>query len=400
MNQLARLLAGLLALSCLVLALSAEEVWHEDEGWGVNLPEGWVLMDSRSDVGNLNFSDPAGHAILQVFGVTAPAREFLAGLQATMKAKPVAGKLVGQGGGTVFRFNGAEARLVEASWDAGKLPVRGYILAAEAPAGAGQGAVVGQAAAPAATGWVLTAFALDKEWDAYRDQLLSVLDSFFVGEDAMYLPGPVSQAMAGDGWSGGPLIDAATAVRTAQAVADREAEILSSYQSAEPDVQEKAWRRFYQMLWKDNYARLDDVSDEVSRLFAKQRVARDRQPAELLAWVQSFAAETYGSLADLRVPVDAMAQKKGDCDGRSLVYMILLEHLGFSNVLMVSSVYRHAMVGIDAKQAGIKAAGATFRVDGRDWLVAETMAQVALGQIAQDKADQRNWMGFDLHFKP
>jgi hypothetical protein len=206
--------------------------------------------------------------------------------------------------------------------------------------------------------------------------------------------------MAGDGWSGGPLIDAATAVRTAQAVADREAEILSSYQSAEPDVQEKAWRRFYQMLWKDNYARLDDVSDEVSRLFAKQRVARDRQPAELLAWVQSFAAETYGSLADLRVPVDAMAQKKGDCDGRSLVYMILLEHLGFSNVLMVSSVYRHAMVGIDAKQAGIKAAGATFRVDGRDWLVAETMAQVALGQIAQDKADQRNWMGFDLHFKP
>jgi hypothetical protein len=227
-----------------------------------------------------------------------------------------------------------------------------------------------------------------------------VLDSFFVGEDAMYLPGPVSQAMAGDGWSGGPVTNPAVAVKTTQAVADREAEILASYQSAEPDVQEKAWRRFYQMIWKDNYARLDDVSDAASRLFAKQRIPRERQPAELLAMVQSYAAETYDSLADLRTPFDAAIQKKGDCDGRALVYMILLEHIGFSNVLMVSSVYKHALVGIDARQAGIKAAGAAFRVDGKDWLVAETMAPVALGQIAQDQADPRNWIGFDLHFKP
>lgn len=397
MSQLAHRLALVLVISCLAFTLAAEEVWHEDEGWGLNLPEGWVLMDSRSEVGNLNFSDPAGHAILQVFGLAGSAREALPRLQAGMGAKPVAGSVAGTG--LAFRFNGGESLLTEATWKAGAQPVRGYFMAIEAsPGAAPTDASARSGTVPSA--WILIAFAVEKEWPAYRLHLLSALDSFFVGEEAMYLPGPVSQADAGDDWAGGPVTNLELAVSAARAVADREAEILATYQKAAPEVQEKAWRRFYQMIWKDNFARLDDVADGLSRLFAKEKLARARMPARLLAWVQSFKDETYTNLADLAVPIDAVSRKAGDCDGRGLVYMILLEHLGFSSILLVSSVYQHSMVGVDLASAGIRSEGATFSLDQKQWTVAETMATVDLGQIAQDKADPENWIGFDLHFKP
>ena len=376
-------MAGLVALCCLVLSLGAEELWHADEGWGLNLPEGWVLLESRSDVGNLNFADPVGHAILQVFQVKGSAVDFAAGVQTSLKVKPVAGSDFG------FRYNQRQARLIEAAWQAGKNPVHGYIVAINA---------AGQASDDGA--FVLVAFAREAEFDSYKDALQSLLDSFFIGQAATYLPGPISQMTANDGWHGGPLGDLDTAVAVSQMAAEREARILATFQTADFDSQKKAWRRFYQMIWKDNYSRLDDVAERMAAVFKQQQTPRDRIPLELLAWIQSFGAETYTSLADLRVPVDAANRKLGDCDARGLVYLIILEHLGYRGILMVSSVYHHSMVGLDYQAAGLKPTGATFALDGQNWLVAETMTSVPLGQIRQDMADPTKWLGFDMHFKP
>jgi len=95
------------------------------------------------------------------------------------------------------------------------------------------------------------------------------------------------------------------------------------------------------------------------------------------------------------VPVDAVSQKVGDCDGRGLVYMILLDRLGFENILLVSSVYHHSMVGVN-----LAGPGYYFPQDGKNWMFAETTVAVPMGQIRSDMMDQKNWMGFDLHFTP
>ncbi len=375
MNRKPYQIAMILALSCLLWGLGAEEVWHEDENWGLNLPEGWVLMDSRSEIGNLNFSDPAGHAIVQVFQVKGSAVEFAVGLQTNMKVK------LATTGRQGFHFGPREAQLSESSWQLGKNAVHGYILA------------VNELSSGSSDGFVLVAFALEPEFAKYKDALQSVLDSFFVGKDTMYQPGAFSQLSDREK-------SPAEMARNAQNLAEREARILAEYQNAEYESQKKAWRRFYQQIWKDNYSRLDDVAKTMDGVFKQQKTPRERIPVELLAWVQSFKAETYKTLADLRVPVDAAKQKVGDCDARGLVYMMLLEHLGFSNILMVSAAYQHSMVGLDYQAAGISAGGFTFPVNNKNWMVAEMMAKVPIGQINRDMTDPAKWIGFDLHFIP
>ena len=97
----------------------------------------------------------------------------------------------------------------------------------------------------------------------------------------------------------------------------------------------------------------------------------------------------------MRVPIDAVDQKVGDCDGRGLIYMILLEKYGFESLLLVSSVYHHSMVGVN-----IAGPGFYLPQDGKKWMFAETTAAVPMGQISSDMMDPKNWMGFDLHFRP
>ena len=139
------------------------------------------------------------------------------------------------------------------------------------------------------------------------------------------------------------------------------------------------------MIYRDNYSRLDYPAALI-----KEKINTDEMPQKLLTWVQGFEYKrTAGS--DLISPISAAAYHVGDCDSRALLYIILLNHYGIDSALMVSSVYSHAMAAVD-----IEGPGARMLIDKKGYLVAETTADVALGQIASDMADPANWIVIPL----
>ena len=61
--------------------------------------------------------------------------------------------------------------------------------------------------------------------------------------------------------------------------------------------------------------------------------------------------------------------------------------MNMDTVLFVSSVYSHAMLGVDLNLAGAK-----INVNGKDYLLGETTAQVPIGRVAQEMSVTENWI--------
>jgi hypothetical protein len=175
-------------------------------------------------------------------------------------------------------------------------------------------------------------------------------------------------------------------------VIEREAAVLADYK---PQTEEgiEAWQRYYRMVYRDAYSRLDYPASLISeRLKTEASTAlrpdeRDLQTAErLLGWVQGFGYRRTGG-SDLISPFAAAAFQEGDCDSRSLLYIILLNHYGVDSALMVSSVYSHAMAAVD-----VQAGGAKINIKDKGFTVAETTDDIGIGMIAADMADPANWV--------
>ncbi|MDR2150258.1 MAG: hypothetical protein LBO67_05485 [Spirochaetaceae bacterium] len=171
----------------------------------------------------------------------------------------------------------------------------------------------------------------------------------------------------------------------AQALIDLEYTLLTQYQSS--PLWTQAWTRFYRVIHRDSFDRLAHIAFILEREW--------RGPAldfaeRALKWVQSFAYERDLSLtkSDFVNLVSAATEGRGDCDSRSLLWALLLEQADIPAGIMVSAQFSHAC-GI----ADIEAAGAHFPWNGTDWLVAETIADVAIGRIAASMSEISEWIG-------
>lgn len=402
------LLSGLVLLAGLPLV--AEDVRDAGLGWGCNIPETWVLFDADPQGGRHTFADSRGHALFQVVVVAdaadRDARQLLTGVAGNLQAvlpsdaavqaggagaqagaagpaggSPGAAAGAGTGGyqETVFAVNGRPACLADLEWSMGRFGLRGYVAALDGPA----------------FDVVLLASALKEEWGGYHDFLLSVMDSFYLDAEAMLLPGLLNQFVANDGWAGGHIADPTVAADASQAMIEREARVLQQYTGADEATQKKAWRRFYQLVWRDSFYRMEELALGFKQVFAANKTEKKDIPLKLLHYIQAFKYEEPQTLSDLRSPYDAANKRLGDCDARSLAYMILLEHLGFASVLMISPVHHHSLVGVDLPGEGIR-----FTFDGKAWLMAETTATVPLGTLNQNIADQKDWFGMNMHANP
>lgn len=74
-----------------------------------------------------------------------------------------------------------------------------------------------------------------------------------------------------------------------------------------------------------------------------------------------------------------------------MLLAIILEQAGVPARIMVSPKHSHAMLLAD-----VKGKGGRFPFMGTDWLVGETTAKVAPGQIAQSQAAWEDWIGIDF----
>jgi hypothetical protein len=402
---------GICILVLAVAPLAAGDVYDEVFSWGLNLTETWVLLDYDTENGIVSFADQNGHAIMQVM-VRHPDA---VGDDAEAQARGVIDGLGAQADLAPFTFSGHSAALADATWTAGSIPVRGYIVTID-----DKPLLPGARAYP--YDYVLMVFSLEEEYDIYFDFLLSNLDGFAPVVDEYHMPGAVSQFIRATGGSqinpfaaevparpplsmspdrlnpmaALPLQPGAQgAVEAAWTTIEREGRILNQFAEAPAEIRTMAWRRYYQMLYKDSWYDMRPVAETIAGRLEAHNVMRSEYPSEILTWLQEFGYNRSGGISDVEPAWVCITNESGDCDSLALIFMAILDHLGIDNVLMISEVHAHAIVGVDT--AG---PGARFPFLDVNWLVAELTADVPIGMIAAAQADPADWFGFDLDFHP
>lgn len=339
----------------------------------VDLPVGW-----RSEPAATGFSSASGEAHLRVLqfapGEFADAKSVSDSVQAALHAT---------GEGSAFSYAGMPSFIADITFEAGGIPFRGYLIT-----------FLGRQRSIALLGFATTA-----AYDRLHDELLSALDSYSPEPELTMFPGPVSQFLYPFPaphrvpmklYLGKKEVQGGIDVReieVSQSIIDRETRVLAENRK----VNVEAWRRFYRMIYRDNYHRLDAYITVLTETLSLDSKPPAERAQTVLSWMQGFLYARTGTLADLSNPLLTLATQTGDCDSRTLLYSIIMRHIGVENVLLVSSVYSHSMVGVlvDGK-------GARIAHGGRDYLVAELTAPVAIGMIDRQMSDPAGWVAVDL----
>lgn len=403
MNTLRTTIALLIGIVAVVGPAAAQTIFQNPEyEYVIDLPVSWQVVDANNPA-FASFTDPNRATVLQIFAF--PPERFDGATQIDAFFRQ---QLRVEGDREQYIFAGSDAVFADYRYETAGTVMRGYMLFLDHDR------------------YDAAVLSLAKQdlWAAYHDVLLSQLDGFSATLAERELPGPVAyyvlatgQSSGGDTSSGEPgrelvlpsgrnvtmpeVVASDAAIEAAQVLIEREARLLTAYQplpGQSPPVAPgavppwvAAWRRYFRMIYRDNFARLEPVAELVFDDLVRADHARSDYPAVLLEWLQGAEFVRTGDLSDLMSPGACLVSYSGDCDSLGLTYAILLEHLGFDAILMLSAEYEHAMVGVD-----VPGAGARFQFDGRDWLVAELTAEVALGQIAAEMADPAGWIGVDL----
>jgi hypothetical protein len=381
----ARRAAALLACALLIAgSAGALAVRNPVFGYSIDLPIGWTDSDS-SDPYHVGFLSPNSDAMLQVIAMD-PAT----GSSGEEIAAVMFNELGTEGEPAPFAYLGMSAALTDVAFVTAGNEVRGYMVTIDG----------------VQADYVLLAFAVLDSYELAHDHLLSAIDSFAIGDESRVYPGPVSEFFYAFPAAGGRVVQLPFGAGTipytrdeqeidaSQVVVEREARILAPYGTLTREMFEAAWRRYFRMIYKDSFMRLAPVADAIRASLEERRVPRVDYPHEVLAWLQGFSFERTGGLSDFRPPVSCLAYGAGDCDSLGLTYVILMHHLGFDAILMVSDRYAHALAAVD-----VQGPGARFPFEGRQWLVAELTDNVALGQIAADMADPAGWIGIRLRLE-
>jgi hypothetical protein len=171
-----------------------------------------------------------------------------------------------------------------------------------------------------------------------------------------------------------------------QALVDREFAVLK--RSLPSPALNEARKRFYRMIYRDSWDRLADAAFVVERKLNVPLLENRDLAEQVLNWIQGFTYERDLMGSDFVNLVSAVREGRGDCDSRAMLWALILNQADIPAAIMISPELGHAM-GL----AELPGPGAHFETDGKNWLVAETTARVALGLIAEDYSEIRKWMG-------
>jgi len=380
--------------------LFPEELYIQGPGYYIDLPEGWKPVESynkNSDHWNLSYSDSRYTAFLNI--TVFPPDTFK---RAEDIFNFVKKQLNASGDGAPFLFSGKDSYFADLKFKSGGKYRRGYfIFINDSKSG---------------FDYALLTFSRLKNYDRNHDAILSALDSFSPDKNAKLLPGAVSQFYYPADYisdvtpEGNQKPDKLKIGKTNRIVpvqidgeryvlpfdqkeieatgvlVEREARLLAEYKP-ESGYAVKAWKRFYRMIYRDNYHRLDKL---YSILF-KGKKNRNKVIKDMLDFIQSFKYMRTGTISDLLSPLSAVSQFTGDCDSRGLLFLILLHHIDVDSILLVSSKYSHSAVGI-----GIQGRGAKINFNGRDYLYTEVTDRVAMGRVPKSMADPAGWIPVKL----
>jgi hypothetical protein len=299
-----------------------------------------------------------------------------------------------------FTYQGADARFADMQFSTGRRDVRGYFVFLDGGGGR------------FSADFAVMSYTSASDFNGYQPELISALNSFAPDPRSRRAPGPVSQyyfpfpppsrhtktVELPDGIGEVPFRINPQEAEVSQIFIEREAQLLNQYaQNAQvrwgrpSQTFYNAWKRYYKAIYRDNVARLEPLARELEARFAEAETPREEIPRILLRWLQGFNYVRVPSLSDLSSPVRAILESAGDCDSLALVYTILLHHLDFDAILLVSSQYAHALAGVE-----VEGEGARFSHQGTKYLLAELTEDVEMGMIPRDMADPAGWVGVSL----
>jgi len=240
----------------------------------------------------------------------------------------------------------------------------------------------------------------------YNEQfILSTINSLCVDMEKYNTPGPVlAYAFPKEGSKKITLNIAGKKISTSidkvdeeasQFLVDLEYAVLCLY--AKHDLWKEAWQRYYRMIYRDSFGRLENVSEDIYNTLYPIAHEENTYNANitfaqyLLSWVQTFeykrAEEKTAS--DFTALPCALTGTGNDCDSRSLLLCVFLKSIGIESILLISNQYSHAMCVTE-----IEAPGQVYTLENSDryFIYGETTAKVTWGMIAQDFMDQSKWI--------
>ncbi|MEW5814177.1 MAG: hypothetical protein AB1798_02115 [Spirochaetota bacterium] len=364
----------------LSLSLYAKPYALKDSTAFFDLPDGWEALDA-SEPGKLSFTDADHTAVFQIRSVSGDRFASAEEMQKTFSSQ-----LNASGDTAPFSYSGRDSVLADFTFNAGRYTARGYFIFING----------------SDYDYILLAFTAAEMYDEMHGFLLSVLDSFSPDKKGIYLSGPVSQFyypfpgenrktvnLSFENKRVGVLIDKGE-IDAASVLIEREARVLAAFKKD----RNEAWLRYYRMIYRDNFHRLDGAYEKLKGELLKAGVDRVDIPVRLLEWIQSFEYARSGTPSDLLSPLETVIRESGDCDSRGLLYIILLKHFGFESILLVSTVYGHSVTAVD-----IAGKGARFSYNGKNYLIAEMTKPIGIGLIAQDMADPAGWIPMSLDIR-
>lgn len=370
-------------------AVHAEILYSENYGYCIDLPEAFTLEQQSEDERSLFFS----HTILPVYfaikvydsGEYASSKEAISDVLNQLKAK---------GGTTSLMWNGRDSTLSNFSLD---MPDKSR--------NEGWAASV---AIPEKKAFItLLCYAPSGKQGQCAQFILSVIDSFIPAQNCFTKSGLIT-AFAYPGSKqkpitltiGGKTIKTSVDAEDAEAakfVVDREYAVLTLY--ANHNLWKEAWQRYYRMIYRDSYSRLNQVSADIYKALFTDAMKKDAAnperayAQELLTWLQNFTYERaktnkHSDFTDL---ISAVSGQGSDCDSRSMLLCALMKHIGTNATLYISREYSHSVAGL-----ALEGAGAKITTSGTDFTLAETTAHVDIGRIAQDMSDTAKWIPVEL----
>lgn len=369
--------------------LHAEEIFDTDFGYSLDIPEGYTVSSHTEDGMSYLFT----HEKLPVqFVLRLYPCELYENPQTALK-------------GALSKL-GASNETEEFSWQGIPCSVSNFKMTLNSKnyTGWGTASLLGEKD----TNLILLCYADSEYYNFCSLFILSTINSLAIGDIGLRTPGIITDCtfpkeseqnlqLKIDGKSISTKIDKRDSA-AAQFVINCEYSVLKLY--ANSPKRKEAWLRYYRMIFRDSYGRLDKAAEDIYSAFTSDKTIRQNKEklnfelnAKLLEWVQNFEYKrgTSGD-SDFTNLIDCISGHGSDCDSRSLLMCVLLEHYGIKSALFISQIYSHAVYGAD-----IKADGAKIKSGTTDFLLGETTAKgIKPGLIAQNMSETSNWITVNL----
>lgn len=233
--------------------------------------------------------------------------------------------------------------------------------------------------------------------------IISCVDSLCIDYGSYYSPGPLTSFAFPKGEVQNHTVEIAgekidfplnsNDIEADRFVVEREYSVLSLYQDSEMWVE--AWQRYYRQVYKNAYSRLKIAAFNIYNRLIKTCESENPDielAQKLLSWTQGFDYVRDFTSTDF-TPITASITGTGsDCDSRAMLLACLLHHMNYDTCLFVSAEFSHSLFGIVLDKAGAK-----INIDGRQFLLGETTAQVDIGLVPANMNQTDKWIFVELN---